>query len=75
MSPILSTIIQALIEHIHNLAECRMIIRKLCEVAHLGTGGSPWIIACRSSDFHLYGRISFDEVFPAVNVIRDDRIP
>lgn len=41
MSPILSTVVQALVKHVHNLCKCRTVAR---QDSRIGYSGSAWIL-------------------------------
>lgn len=68
MSPVLSVIVQALPDHLHNLSHRHRVVREVGDLGHQGGRGTPLVIGGRLA--HLFLQSKEGEVSEALLFIR-----
>jgi hypothetical protein len=73
VTPVLSFVVQALIDHIHNLIKLGgCVVCHLSDLAHLSTRRAPWVITGGFSNLDLGARITLGHVFDASHYLGHD---
>jgi hypothetical protein len=71
VTPVLAFIVQALIDHVHDLVELGgCVVCHLSNLAHLSAGRAPWVIAGSFSDLDLGARVTLGHIFDTSHYLR-----